>query len=57
MSGGLLDVRVGICMINGTSTRHFSSLPVSMAMFSRVTSSGDASVLAISAAISPILLV
>jgi hypothetical protein len=55
--GGLLDVRVGICKTNGTSMRHDSSFLVNVVMFSRVASSGDDRVFAISAAKRPILLV
>jgi hypothetical protein len=50
-------VRDGICSMRGTSRRQDSSLWVSMATFSLVASSGEDSVLEISAAIKPILLV
>jgi hypothetical protein len=43
--------------MSGTLTRQPSSFAVSMLMFSRVASSGDANVFEISAAIKPSLLV
>jgi hypothetical protein len=51
----LPDVSVDTCNIDGTSDLHVSSLCPSTVMFSRVASSDETNVLAISAAISPIL--